>query len=81
VRNCISHSTDELREPLNPASQQPSQTLENNQNDYSGLSLEERARYERLMAELNMMLMAEEEVEAETTAREAASGDDAEDLW
>ncbi len=77
----MSHSTDELSEPLNSASQQPSQTLENNQNDNSGLSLEERARYQRLMAELNVMLMAEEEVEAETAAREAASDDDAEDLW
>jgi|GEM_PF-4966146 len=76
----MSHITDAPSEPLNSASQQPSPTLENNQSDNSGSSLEERARYEQLMAELNVMLIAEEEVEAETAAGEAAYSDDAEDL-
>jgi len=77
----MSYTTDEPSDSLNSVSPQPSPTLENNQSDNSGLSLEERARYEQLMAELNVMLIAEEEVEAETAACDAASSDDAEDLW
>ncbi len=77
----MSHIIDEPSEPLHSASPQPGSTLENNQSDHSGWPSAEHARYEQLMAELNVMLIAEEEVEAETSAGETASGDDAEDLW
>lgn len=73
----MSESSESVINPTN----QPVAGAESISSAHPELPRDVRNAYEGLMAELNVMLIAEEEVEAETIACESALGDDEEDLW
>ncbi len=77
----MSHIMSESGESLIESTKQPSTGAKSISSDHLELPPDVRNAYEGLIAELNVMLIAEEEVEAETIACEAASGEDEEDLW
>ncbi len=77
----MSHIMSEPSESLIEATKQPSTGAGSISSDHLELPPDVRNAYEGLIAELNVMLIAEEEVETETIACETASGDDEEDLW
>lgn len=77
----MSHIMSESSESVINTTKQPGAGAESISSDHPELPPDVRNAYEGLMAELNVMLIAEEEVEAETIACEAASGGDEEDLW
>jgi hypothetical protein len=63
------------------ATKQPGAGAESISSDHMDLPPDVRNAYEGLMTELNVMLIAEEEVEAEAIACEDAPVDAEEDLW
>ncbi len=77
----MSHIMSEPSESLTDATEQLGAGAESISSDHLELPPDVRNAYEGLMAELNVMLIAEEELEAETIACEAAPGDAEEDLW
>jgi hypothetical protein len=77
----MSHIMSESSESVINATKQPGAGAESISSDHPKLPPDVRNAYEGLMAELNVMLIAEEEVEAEAIACESAPGDAEEDLW
>ena len=77
----MSHIMSESGESVINATKQSATVAESISSDHLELPPDMRNAYEGLMAELNVMLIAEEELEAEAIACESASGDDEEILW
>jgi len=75
------HIMSESSESLIEASKQLGAGAESISSDHPELPRDMRNAYEGLIAELNVMLIAEEEVEAEAIVCEALPGDAEEDLW
>ncbi len=77
----MSHIMSESCESVINATKPPGAGAESISSDHPELPPDVRNAYEGLMAELNVMLIAEEEVEAEAIVCEAPPGDAEEDLW